>query len=105
MRKLIERLLARLGYVRSAPAVVAPVRPTLEQACFEFGVREAQLRQQFANGIQAARCEAYQVGYAQGELAGRMELHREIAVQYGVDGGEHNMTTDDITRIGTRQLH
>lgn len=91
MRKLIDRMLARLGYVR---AVVAEPKYTVAEMSFAFGQREA-----------LARFESYHTGFAQGELMGRMALHREIAAQYGVDGGEHNMTTEDVLRIGARQIH
>lgn len=89
MRRLIERVLARLGFVRAAEP-----KYSVAEMAHEFGKREAM-----------ARCESYHTGFAQGELLGRMALHREISAQYGIDGGEHNMTSDDVALIGLRQLH
>lgn len=101
MRKLIERMLARFGFVvlKTEPRVTP--EPTLAEACFQFGAREAQIHARYHAELQTA----YLAGHAQGELMGRTELHREIAAQYGIDGGEHNMTREDVMRIGTRQLH
>lgn len=90
MRRLIERLLARFGFVR---AVEAP-RYTVEEMTFAFGQREA-----------AARWESYHIGFAQGELSGRLALCGELAVQFGIDGGEQKFERDDILRIVARQIH
>lgn len=101
MRKLIERLLARFGYVlvRTQPRVTP--EPTLAEAAFHFGIREAQQQAKSQLDIQ----NAYTLGHCQGELAGRMALSHEIAVQYGIDSGEHKLDREEVLAIGVRQIH
>jgi len=48
---------------------------------------------------------AYQVGFAQGELSGRMKLAAELEQQLGVEGGAEVFTADDAARIRVRQVH
>lgn len=102
MRTLIERVLCCFGFERVVPA---PAKPTIEDAAFHFGVHMAQVQHRHELELQDARRDAFYAGRAEGELAGRMSLHQELMVQYGADGGEHNMTTEDLRRVGFRQLH
>lgn len=105
MRRLIERFLARFGFVllKTQPRVTP--EPTLAEACFQFGAREAMLRQSFEQQVQGARFESYHTGYAQGEINGRMALAAELHDEFGY--GEHakKLTDVELQRVIARQVH
>lgn len=47
---------------------------------------------------------SFDLGKAEGELRGRLELSKELEIAYGVDAG-HDMTAEDVKNIGWRQIH
>lgn len=74
------------------PPVVEPVRVIVMQ------------------GMATEECEpdwrrGFDVGRAQGQLEGRLQLSDELQQEFGLHAGQSAMTPDDAQRIKARQVH
>lgn len=91
MRRVLEGMIRWLGLRREEY-----VRQAVEAAAFGA----------YQNGHAAGQVTGYQIGLAHGELKGRDALALELQIKHGMgEGGEQQMTRDDIANLRTRQVH